>query len=81
MVIAGVDANPQQAGVITRWTKGYWEKVHPFDMAGAYPNFMMDDEGEARLKATFGANYPRLVTIKRKYDPDNLFRTNLNIRP
>ena len=40
--------------------------MHPFDLNGAYPNFMMDDEGEARLKATFGDNYPRLAGIKKK---------------
>jgi len=42
---------------------------------------MMDDEGEARLVATFGDNYMRLAALKRKYDPSNLFRVNLNIRP
>jgi FAD/FMN-containing dehydrogenase len=42
---------------------------------------MMDDEGEARLKATFGDNYQRLVALKKKYDPANLFRVNQNIRP
>jgi FAD/FMN-containing dehydrogenase len=55
--------------------------VHPFDLAGAYPNFMMDDEGEARIKAAFGDNYARLTQVKKKYDPANLFRVNHNIRP
>jgi FAD/FMN-containing dehydrogenase len=55
--------------------------VHPFDLGGAYPNFMMDDEGDARLQATYGDNYPRLATVKSKYDPANLFRVNQNIRP
>ena len=81
MVIAGIDPNPQNAGPITRWTKAYWEAVHPFDLGGAYPNFMMDNEGEARLKATYGDNYKRLGKLKKKYDPDNLFRVNQNIRP
>ena len=81
MVIAGIDPNPQNAGPITRWTKAYWEAVHPFDLGGAYPNFMMDDEGDARLQATYGDNYPRLATVKNKYDPTNLFRVNQNIRP
>ncbi|TJV72599.1 MAG: oxidoreductase, partial [Mesorhizobium sp.] len=48
---------------------------------GAYINFMMDDEGEARVRAAYGANYERLVAVKRKYDPANLFRVNHNIRP
>src|SRR6516225_8636266 len=81
MVIAGIDPNPQKAGSITRWTKAYWEAVHPFDLGGAYPNFMMDDEGDARLKATYGDNYERLGAVKHKYDNANLFRVNQNIRP
>jgi FAD/FMN-containing dehydrogenase len=81
MVIAGIDPDPARAGAITLWTKAYWEAVHPFDLSGAYPNFMMDDEGEARLKATYGENYERLAKVKRKYDPKNLFRVNQNIRP
>ncbi len=59
----------------------YWTAVHPFDRAGAYPNFMMGDEGEGRIKASFGDNYPRLAALKRKFDPTNLFRSNHNIRP
>ena len=81
MVIAGIDPNPQQAGAITGWTKAYWNAVHPYDLAGAYPNFMMDDEGDARLRATFGENYGRLAELKKKYDPANVFRVNQNIRP
>ncbi len=42
---------------------------------------MMDDEGEARVKAAYGDNYPRLATVTKKYDPGNLFRVNQNIRP
>ena len=81
MVIAGIDPNPQKAEPVTLWTKAYWEAVHPFDLGGAYPNFMMDDEGDARLKATYGDNYNRLAALKKRYDPANLFRVNQNIRP
>jgi hypothetical protein len=81
MVIAGIDSNPQQAGALTRWGRAYWEAVHKFNPGGAYVNFMMDDEGEARVKASYGDNYPRLAAIKKKYDPANLFRVNQNIRP
>jgi hypothetical protein len=81
MVIAGIDPSPEKGKAVTQWTKNYWEAIHPFDLGGAYPNFMMDDEGDARLKATYGDNYMRLTTLKKKYDPTNLFRVNQNIRP
>jgi FAD/FMN-containing dehydrogenase len=81
MVIAGIDPNPQKAGEITRWTKGYWEAVHPYSAAGGYVNFMMEDGDDSRLKATYGDNYERLAALKAKYDPENFFRINQNIRP
>jgi FAD/FMN-containing dehydrogenase len=81
MVIAGVDPDPQRAGSATQWSKAYWEALHPFNLGGGYSNFMMDDEGQARVKASYGGNYDRLATLKRRYDPTNLFRVNQNIRP
>jgi FAD/FMN-containing dehydrogenase len=81
MVIVGVGNEPAQAPALQRWATEYWKAVHPHNLAGAYPNFMMDDEGEARIRATFGDNYPRLAALKAKYDPQNLFRINQNIRP
>jgi FAD/FMN-containing dehydrogenase len=81
MVIAGIDPDPKQAPAVTQWTKAYWEAVHPFNLKGAYPNFMMDDEGDARIRASYGENYARLAAVKQKYDPSNLFRVNQNIKP
>jgi FAD binding domain-containing protein/berberine-like enzyme len=81
MVIAGIDPNPQKAGPLIRWGRAYWEAVHKFNPGGSYINFMMDDEGEARVKASYGNNYERLTVLKKKYDPANLFRVNQNIRP
>ncbi|WEK17801.1 MAG: FAD-binding oxidoreductase [Candidatus Pedobacter colombiensis] len=80
MVIVGVDPDPVNKEKITTWTKQYWEALHPYSAGGAYVNFMMD-EGEERVKATYGENYERLAAIKRKYDPNNLFRVNQNIKP
>ena len=79
MVIAGIDPNPQQAEALERWGLGYWEAVHRFNPGGAYVNFMMDDEAEARVQASYGENYTRLAEVKKKYDPANLFRVNQNI--
>jgi FAD/FMN-containing dehydrogenase len=81
MVIAGIDPDPATAQALKKWATDYWTAIHPFDLAGAYPNFMMDDEGEARVKASYGDNYPRLAALKAKFDPTNLFRVNQNIRP
>ena len=50
-------------------------------MEGGYVNFMMDDEGDRRVQATYGSNYARLASVKAKYDPENLFRVNQNIQP
>jgi FAD/FMN-containing dehydrogenase len=80
-VMVGVDPNPANNEKIISWTKSYYDALHPYSAGGAYVNFLMGDEGEERVKATYGDNYERLVTIKNKYDPDNLFRVNQNIKP
>ncbi|HUO42849.1 MAG TPA: FAD-binding oxidoreductase [Methylomirabilota bacterium] len=80
MVIAGIDPDPAKKDAITKWTKEYWEALHPFSAGGAYVNFMME-EGQSRVEATYRDNYKRLTEIKRKYDPTNLFRVNQNIQP
>jgi hypothetical protein len=79
-VIVGVDPDPASAGTLRDWTIGYWEAIHPYSAGGAYVNFMMD-EGQSRVKATYGANYDRLARVKATYDPDNVFRVNQNIQP
>ena len=79
-VIVGVDPDPANNDRIISWTKDYWDALHPYSAGGAYVNFMMD-EGQERVQATYGDNYERLVAIKNKYDPTNLFRVNQNIRP
>ena len=81
MVIAGIDPDPGKADPLKRWGRAYWEAVHPFNPGGAYVNFLMDDEDEGRIQATYGSNYERLVEVKTTYDPHNLFRVNQNIQP
>ncbi len=79
-VIVGVDSDPANTEAISAWAREYWEALHPHSAGGAYVNFMME-EGEDRVKATYGSNYERLTVIKQKYDPANLFRVNQNIKP
>jgi hypothetical protein len=81
MVIAGIDPNPKGADALKSWGRTYWKAVHPFNLAGGYVNFMMDDEAEDRIATTYGENYKRLASIKATYDPQNLFRVNQNIQP
>jgi FAD/FMN-containing dehydrogenase len=82
MVIAGIDPDPAKAGELKQWASDYWQAVHAHNPhGGSYVNFMMDDEGEERVRAAYGANYERLRAVKRRYDPDNMFRVNQNIRP
>ncbi len=79
-VFIGVDPDPAGASALRDWTVGYWEALHPYSAGGAYVNFMME-EGQARVKATYGGNYDRLARVKATYDPDNVFRVNQNILP
>ncbi len=79
-VIVGVDPSPAKAAEIRDWTVRYWEALHPYSAGGSYVNFMME-EGQERVQTTYRDNYPRLAAVKAKYDPENFFRVNQNIRP
>ena len=80
MVIAGIDPDPANNERITKWARDYWNALHPYSDGGAYVNFMME-EGQDRIKATYRENYERLANAKRKWDSENLFRVNQNIKP
>jgi FAD/FMN-containing dehydrogenase len=62
------------------WARAYFQASAPFASGGAYVNFLTSDETE-RVRAAYGPNYERLLEVKRRYDPGNLFRVNQNIRP
>jgi FAD/FMN-containing dehydrogenase len=79
-VIAAMYPNPADTAKNVAWVRDYWSTLHPHSAGGAYVNFLME-EGDERIRATYGGNYERLATIKTKYDPTNLFRLNQNIRP
>jgi FAD/FMN-containing dehydrogenase len=63
------------------WVRNAWERFRAFSTGGNYINLQTADEDDDRIRATYGANYDRLVEVKRKYDPGNVFHSNRNIRP
>jgi FAD/FMN-containing dehydrogenase len=79
-VIVGVDPDPANNARVIAWSKEYWRALHPHSEGGAYVNMMMD-EGSDRVMAAYRDNYTRLAEVKARYDPQNLFRMNQNIRP
>ncbi|WP_205873662.1 FAD-binding oxidoreductase [Mycobacterium camsae] len=79
-VIVGVDPDPANGPALRQFTADYWEATRPSSAGGAYVNFLME-EGQDRVRATYGPNYRRLTEIKAEYDPDNTFRINQNIIP
>ncbi len=83
--LLGVEANwerDQNDAANIAWTRGCVEDMQRFSSGGQYLNFPgFLEGGDNTLKATFGANYERLVTLKNRYDPTNLFRLGQNIRP
>jgi FAD/FMN-containing dehydrogenase len=79
-VIVGVDPDPANSPQAIAWSKAYWRALHPYSAGGAYVNMMMD-EGQERVQAAYRDNYQRLARTKARYDPQNLFRVNQNIKP
>ena len=78
--IAGMWPNPADNGDNVRWVRGYYDALAPHSEEGGYVNFMSGDDHD-RMRATYRGNFDRLVEVKRRYDPENLFRVNQNIAP
>jgi FAD/FMN-containing dehydrogenase len=79
-VIAGMWPDPSQNEANIKWVRDYYAATAPHSEEGGYVNFMAGDDQD-RIRANYRGNYDRLVDVKRKYDPDNLFHLNQNIRP
>ncbi len=80
MNVHGRWETPAEDARCIQWSRDYFQASAPFASAGAYVNFLTADEGD-RVRSAYGPNYERLAQVKRKYDPDNLFRMNQNIKP
>lgn len=64
-----------------QWVKDTYDDLKRFSSGGTYVNFLPEDDSEERTRQAYGDNYQRLLDVKRKWDPHNLFRINRNIRP
>jgi FAD/FMN-containing dehydrogenase len=81
-IIIGMWAEPAEDERIIDWVRRLWEALRPFTSGGAYVNYEMSDAGEDRVRVAYGyEKYERLVALKNRYDPTNMFRLNQNITP
>jgi FAD/FMN-containing dehydrogenase len=82
--ILNITASWEEAGQDTpniEWARAAWRDMRRFSTGGTYVNFLTEEEGDERIQAAYGDNYRRLVAVKSKWDPENLFRMNKNIVP
>ena len=79
-VLAGW-TDPAEDETHANWTRSFGDAMKTLATGAGYVNYMMDDEGSARVRATYERNFDRLVAVKRKYDPTNFFSGNQNIAP
>jgi hypothetical protein len=80
----GECAKIAEAESCVRWAREFWSAMQPYATDAVYVNYLGQeaDEGAERVKAAYGPEkYQRLVALKNKYDPTNLFRLNQNIKP
>jgi Berberine and berberine like len=81
LIITSEWTDPAESEKNIQGARDFWEAMRPFESEAAYVNYL-GSEGEDRVKAAYGpAHYARLVALKNKYDPTNLFRLNQNIKP
>ena len=79
--IAGAWEQPEDDAVNIRWARDAWNDMKPFSTGGTYINFLTEDDGFERTEAALGGAIQRLSQIKERWDPENIFRTNRNIKP
>jgi hypothetical protein len=80
LVIFAADPSPDEFDGLKRWVVETSEAVRPFAEGAGYINFIAD-EGEEPVRSSYRDSYARLAEIKKRYDPENLFRANQNIAP
>ena len=84
LLIVGIWPDPTAKADNVKWVRDLWDAMEPYSSGGVYVNYLGEeaDEGAERIKSAYGPEkYERLVALKNKYDPINLFRLNQNIKP
>jgi UDP-N-acetylenolpyruvoylglucosamine reductase len=71
---------PAETETHVQWVREWWDLMKPFSTGGEYVN-NLGEEGEDRVRTSYGENYKRLVVLKDKYDPTNFYRLNANVTP
>ena len=72
---------PEEDGANMEWARSAWNDMKAFSTGGTYINFLTEDEGDERMEAALGKALSRLSKVKIAWDPENVFRTNRNIKP
>jgi FAD/FMN-containing dehydrogenase len=81
LVIAAIWSEDAEQEAHIEWARAFFEAMRPYSTESVYVNYL-SDEGEDRVRSAYGdENYSRLVRLKQRYDPGNVFRNNQNIRP
>ncbi len=80
LIIAAIWSEPHEQERHIEWARQFWDAMQPHTTGDVYVNYL-SDEGEGRVRAAYGHHYERLAALKRKYDPDNVFQNNQNIKP
>jgi FAD/FMN-containing dehydrogenase len=82
-VISGVWDDPADDEQGRAWTRDLYTAIEPYGKTGSFLNFIDVDgsDRQERIRAGYGRNWNRLVEVKRRYDPDNVFHRNNNVTP
>jgi FAD/FMN-containing dehydrogenase len=79
--VSGAWERPEDDAACVGWARAAWRDLRPFSTGGTYVNFLNEEEGDDRIHDAYGSNYARLVEIKTRWDPANVFWANKNIAP
>ena len=80
-LVLGMGADEDEDEPIREWARQTWAAIQPFSTGAAYVNYMSDDEDDRIAEAYQTASFDRLIELKNRYDPDNVFHRNQNIAP